>query len=264
MNPDFLQLFPFGRNTYKPASNTFAICALAVLVGFTLFLIVKSIYRKKYWESGIFPPHLKFSNENMMYAQACMAALIVRSDRNMILDKMLFVDSYFRTQFRDVRTSYRTIYTSALGTPIKSETVAAWIEKHNISEEKRIQFVQFLMNLSLADGMMNRMEFVTISKFIESLKLNQSILNDFVNANYEKHKREQQPYRSKSSSALQRHTATLGLTETATKAEIKQTYRRLVKLYHPDRFAQENEQVLLKAKEKFQELQEAYDWLISN
>jgi len=179
-----------------------------------------------------------------------------------MLDKMLFIDSYIRRQFRDLDDSYRLIFNRSLGTPIRPETVVAWMDKHSVSVDKRIQFVNFLMNLALADGIMNRMEFVTISKFIESLKLSQNMLNDFVNANYEKQKREQQTQRPTSPSLQQKYLSVLGLTGAVTKVEIKQTYRRLAKMYHPDRFAQEKPEVLNKAKEKFQQLQEAYDWLM--
>ena len=46
----------------------------------------------------------------------------------------------------------------------------------------------------------------------------------------------------------------LGLSDSATKAEVKQAYRKLALQYHPDRGVQSD-----KNKEKFLEIQEAYD-----
>ena len=46
----------------------------------------------------------------------------------------------------------------------------------------------------------------------------------------------------------------LGLSDSATKAEVKQAYRKLALQYHPDRGVQTE-----KNREKFLEIQEAYD-----
>ena len=46
----------------------------------------------------------------------------------------------------------------------------------------------------------------------------------------------------------------LGLADSATKAEVKQAYRKLALQYHPDRGVQTE-----KNREKFLEIQEAYD-----
>lgn len=54
----------------------------------------------------------------------------------------------------------------------------------------------------------------------------------------------------------------LGIKEGATKEEIKQAYRELVKKYHPDKYADNPLREL--AEEKMREINEAYDYLMRN
>ncbi|SKA85256.1 DnaJ domain-containing protein [Caloramator quimbayensis] len=54
----------------------------------------------------------------------------------------------------------------------------------------------------------------------------------------------------------------LGIKEGATKEEIRQAYRELVKKYHPDRYSDNPLKDL--AEEKMREINEAYDYLMKN
>jgi DnaJ like chaperone protein len=56
--------------------------------------------------------------------------------------------------------------------------------------------------------------------------------------------------------------ATLGLTNSATKDEIKKTYRDLTKKYHPDKVQHLGEEFRKTAESKMQEINYAYDELI--
>jgi hypothetical protein len=56
----------------------------------------------------------------------------------------------------------------------------------------------------------------------------------------------------------------LGLKSGATKAEIKQAYRDLVKVWHPDRFSADNERLRRRAEAKLREINEAYAYINSH
>ena len=58
----------------------------------------------------------------------------------------------------------------------------------------------------------------------------------------------------------------LGLTKPVSKAQLKKTYRKLVKTYHPDQFAAAHHSASDrdKAAEKMLAINEAYDWLVAN
>jgi DnaJ like chaperone protein len=51
----------------------------------------------------------------------------------------------------------------------------------------------------------------------------------------------------------------LGIEPSATEEEIKKAYRQMAIRYHPDKVAQMGEEYQKGAKEKFQQVQDAYD-----
>lgn len=59
---------------------------------------------------------------------------------------------------------------------------------------------------------------------------------------------------------------TLGLTKPVSKAQLKKTYRKLAKTYHPDQFAAAHHSASDReiAAEKMLAINEAYDWLVAN
>ncbi len=53
----------------------------------------------------------------------------------------------------------------------------------------------------------------------------------------------------------------LGVDAGSDKAAVQNAYRDLAKVWHPDRFASENDRLRSKAEERFKEIQAAYDLL---
>src|SRR5690554_7066430 len=96
----------------------------------------------------------------------------------------------------------------------------------------------FLAGLSNVDGAMNQREIALLKEINELLKLSAEDLDRII-AIYT-----QQQERTKSSDSPSSRIAAvklayriMGVSENASKDEIKKAYRRLVKLHHPDVFA---------------------------
>jgi DnaJ-class molecular chaperone len=71
-------------------------------------------------------------------------------------------------------------------------------------------------------------------------------------------------WHSDAESAREKNLHVLGLDETASPEEVRSAYRSLVKIYHPDRFANEPSDVQRTATEKFRKIQEAYEQLTAH
>ena len=56
----------------------------------------------------------------------------------------------------------------------------------------------------------------------------------------------------------------LGLSKSSSSSEIKKAYRKLAKEYHPDKLSGMSEGIINLAKEKFQLIQESYEYLTKN
>lgn len=71
-------------------------------------------------------------------------------------------------------------------------------------------------------------------------------------------RRQHQPPPGRQSRALQ----VLGLSDGASRQEIRRAYRRLAQAHHPDRFHAEGEAVMASASRRFQRIKQAYDFLM--
>jgi len=74
--------------------------------------------------------------------------------------------------------------------------------------------------------------------------------------------REEEP--GKSADAEKDPYEILGVSRNATKEEIRSAYRRQARRYHPDRVTHLGDEFQRLAKEKFQEIQKAYEILLGN
>lgn len=74
----------------------------------------------------------------------------------------------------------------------------------------------------------------------------------------EQERRQQRPPPGRQSRALQ----VLGLSDGASRQEIRRAYRRLAQAHHPDRFHAEGEAVMASASRRFQRIKQAYDFLM--
>lgn len=73
------------------------------------------------------------------------------------------------------------------------------------------------------------------------------------------YQRTYQTYHPRVDTRLQEAYNTLGISETATDDEVRQAYRKLALMYHPDRVASKGEQERLAAERIFKQISEARD-----
>jgi DnaJ like chaperone protein len=112
------------------------------------------------------------------------------------------------------------------------------------TEEVRIQLLHYLFGIAKADGHVADVEIRLLDNIARLLQIPkvdfESVKNMFyrdVNSDYH----------------------VLGIEPSATEEEIKKAYRQMAIRYHPDKVAQMGEEYQKGAKEKFQQVQDAYD-----
>ena len=109
------------------------------------------------------------------------------------------------------------------------------------------QYHDFIFKIATKLGLSSKVNFIR-SQFITS---NQSDYKSESNENTNSYK---------TAEAL----SNLGLKEGASKEEIKIAYRKLAKEYHPDKLTGMSEGIINIAKEKFQTIASAYEYLNKN
>ncbi len=134
-----------------------------------------------------------------------------------------------------------------------------------VSYADKLKICEILCQIAEADGIITDSEVQTVVNIAYYMGLSRQ---DVVNISERLHPngRERGNYSYEGSNSydsnapsLKSAYETLGIKEDATNEELKNAYRKLVKKYHPDRYANESADAQAEAETKFKEVQAAYD-----
>lgn len=212
--------------------------------------------KERYWGKGIFPPNLKYSSKSRMKAYFIAATVILMKERSTMASRLAFVNGWFQQEFPEETGDFSVDYKEALSRKVSLKSLAAWLNKH-ISTDDKQRLADFLFELSRYDGNINDQEYNALKVFVVHLQLDWQPFeekmkpknNDRFGSNY---------------SFVEKYLRLLGLTLQNSKEEVKTAYRRLVMLYHPDKYARDTAEVQQAAADKFREIREAYEVLMES
>jgi len=174
-----------------------------------------------------------------------LAGLVIKADGKVTQKELDYVRRYFVSAYGKHRANevFR-VFNNELN---KSNVSAAEICGHFASYaryESRLQLVHFLFGIAQADGVVSDIEWRTIEGFSRYLQL-RSMDFESIKAMFIK--------------AVDGAYKILEVEKSATDAEIKKAYRDLAKQHHPDKVQHLGEAYVKAAREKFQQLQKAYE-----
>lgn len=220
------------------------------------------------WRKGIYPPKLKLNEDNLLEAYLALGSVLILLDYAKSKDKTLFINQYFNRYFTKANYNFGDSLLFSIQHPIKIDTVCDWLNRNLDGEGSRAQVVYFLAGLAMLDGQISQRELQFLEIMNRKLELPMEHLERIISMyrNYHKSKETnaKETERQTSDSRQKIYAEILHLSDRPTLAELKSTYRKLVKMHHPDRFAQAPEAQQLLAKEKFQQIQEAYEYWLEN
>jgi len=224
------------------------------------------IYKTRHarsWRKGIFPQTLKPTEDNYLEAYLALGAKLMLYNYQESKEKIQFINQYFHRYFPAATYNFGDSLLFSLKYPIKTETITDWMKMHLKDEGSRSQIIYFLTGLALINGNMNSAELNFLKKINADLELAPDNLTKIIAiyAAYSEHRKETKEQKSSPSTKYAHEI--LGVPKNATSEEIKKAYRKLVKLHHPDKFATGTESQQKMAAEKFVEIQNAYESLIS-
>ena len=188
-----------------------------------------------------------------------LASLLIKSDGNVHKEEVKLVQQYFKKTFGSSKAN-RLFKDLKTRSDIPSDVrLLSNIIKNKINPSKLYAIIQFLYGLSAADGQISNQE----EEFIYNIGFSfgmtperiKTIKNQFV-----KSKSKSKKYTKQIIDAL----AVLGLIGGASNDDIKKAYRNLAKEYHPDKLSGMSEGIINLAKEKFQLIQQSYEYLTKN
>ena len=173
-----------------------------------------------------------------------LSAAVMKSDGVPKKSELEYIRSFFTRQFGEQDASQDMLkLREMLKRDIPVYQVCVQI-KQFMPLASRHQLIHYLNGLSNADGVIHTAEINIIDQIGSYLGISNSEMNS-LKAMY---------YRD-----AQSDYKILEVNENATDEEIKKAYRQMALKFHPDKVAQEGEEVQRAATEKFKKVQEAYE-----
>jgi len=173
-----------------------------------------------------------------------LVAAVMKADGKVVKSELDYVKQFFVRQFgKDSAKEALIMLKDLLKKEIPLNDVCGQISR-NMDYSSRLQLLQLLYSVSMADGSIHPSEIQIIDSIAANIGISRpdliSIKNMFV---------------PETDSAYR----ILEIERTATNDEVKKAYRRMAMKYHPDKVSHLGEEFRKTADEKFRKVNEAYE-----
>lgn len=176
-----------------------------------------------------------------------LASLVIKADGNVSQKELDYVRHYFVQSYGKERANatFKLFNEVIKKRQISEANICAYL-RPRLRYEVRLQVIHFLFNIAQADGQVSSAEASKIQSIAGYFAINR---RDFesIKAMF---------FRSADSAYK-----ILEVDKNASNAEIKAAYRKMVKKYHPDKLVNMDEAYQKGAKDKFNQVQQAYEKL---
>lgn len=228
---------------------------IALAVGFYLGGVIGAIASFLFVREYLSP---KKNETTYELALLKLSSLLIKSDGDVDRNEVAFVQAFFNKTFGYYKSKrlFKQLKESKIPSNVNQLVT---VIKSKISPVKYYSIIQFLFALASSDGKLTRGE----DDFIYSVAMDFGFDQDRVNQirnQFVKQKSSSKKYNSK----IIEHLGVLGLKGGEQLSEVKAAYRKLAKEYHPDKLAGMSDGIKNLAKEKFQQIQDSYDYLMKN
>lgn len=173
-----------------------------------------------------------------------LVAAMMKADGKVVKSELDFVKQFFVRQFgQSAASEALKMLRDILKQEIPVKDVCLQI-RNNMDYSSRLQLLQILFNISIADGAVHPLELEAIEKMSGYLNISTS---DFISI--------RNMYVPETDSSYK----ILEIDRSATDEEVKKAFRKMAMKYHPDKVSHLGEEFRRSADEKFKKLNEAYE-----
>lgn len=174
-----------------------------------------------------------------------LSAAVMKADGKVVKSELDYVKQFLKQQFGD---QYSVNHLQTLKHFLESGTIPleqiCQDVRLRMQPEVKVQLLHYMFGIAKADGSVSDSEINILSRIASMMGVSnvdfESVKNMF--------------YRNADSDYK-----ILGIEASATDDEVKKAYRQMAIKFHPDKVASMGEEYEKGAKEKFQQIQEAYD-----
>ncbi|MEI6696302.1 MAG: TerB family tellurite resistance protein [Bacteroidota bacterium] len=188
--------------------------------------------------------HQQTQSGDFIASLLILTAAVMKADNKVLKSELDYVKQFFNKQFgSDVTDQKMLLLREILKQDIPVRDVCLQI-KQNMEYSARLQLIHFLFGLAAIDGQLHPDEIAVVENIARYLNIQ---INDI----------------SSIKAMFVKDTASayniLEITQDATDEELKKAYRKMAVKYHPDKVSHLGEDIQNAAKEKFQQLNTAYE-----
>lgn len=173
-----------------------------------------------------------------------LASVVIKADGKVDQRELNFVRNQFVGMYGKTRANRAfQLFKGVIKKQVSTRQVCIQIRQH-MPHSSRLQLIHFLFGIAKADQHVSEIEVDEIKKIAGYLFINQYDFESIKAMFY---------------SSIDRHYKMLEITKNASNEEVKKAYRKMVKKYHPDKLVGLGKEHLKGAKDKFQNIQSAYE-----
>lgn len=174
-----------------------------------------------------------------------LSAAVMTADDKVLKSELNYVKDFLKRQFQNhYNQNYLTELRNYLNQPHLPIREVCSELRMRMNTQSRVQIIHYLFGIAQADGNVSQKE----------LSILHAIANYLGVPPIDYQQVEKRYHRD-----IEKDFQTLGITPSATDAEIKKAYRKMAVKYHPDKAAQLDEKAQAENTQKFQEIQDAYE-----
>lgn len=236
-----------------------------IVIGLSLYFYFTRHMRL--WRRGIYPPSLKFSQDNLLEAYLSLSARMLENEKGKRGIQVQFINRYFNRYFPMANYNFADSLVFSMHHPIQLPSVCGWLNIQLPKESERAQVLFFLAGIASLNGKIRARERL----FLESIRLELSISAEIlehiysVYASFNAHFEERKSKRPMpKSTRVDLYRKIIGIDATDDEKTLKKAYRKLAKMYHPDVMVDATDAQKKMAEDKFLEIQNAYEFLLGD
>lgn len=228
------------------------------------FMWGKRYFETSYWVNGRIPPTFGKTKGNLVEILIALSVNVMKLQHDGFKKKQGYLYDYVKKfDYFEDRRDFQNSLRETLKLPLKSASIVQWINKHYPNENSKLNIAHFVAGLCFQDGDISPREMKYLHTLTRGLKIAHhfdAIVGTY-QQKYEKRKQQQTRSKVKRRNPDELAYKILEIQPTKDFNLIKKAYRKLVKIHHPDRLTDASDLEIEMAKDRFIEIQKAYEIL---
>lgn len=240
----------------------FTVFALAfVVIWWRLMYSVKIgvLFRK-------FPSLVPYTGKQVFDVYLMLCFHMIRLERQDLAAQFRFFKGYMDRKFKGIGDHSRTHYNYVMNLVVNPDDVLVWVAK-KMSHAQHLQLIDLLADLAFYNDVATAREIQFINHVAKRLGIPSADVTSILGIRHARAERKREQARTTAKPRISKVTqsyAILGLPDTSSWDEVRKSYRRLAKEFHPDLFARGSKEEQTMAHERFTEIKLAYEFLQSH